>query len=195
MIVEGEDIYGDGVNIAARIEALADAGGVFVSNTVHDHVRDRLPFAFKVFGKPRCGLRYVDKAVLDHPCLRMQAHDLVSCRLVAGDTMAPIGDQLLDRVPEALAVGDLIPQCRRLAPESDSSPEGEGFEPSADNQNLGIFARTLRLLRLSPPHLDSHRTGRAAGVKKSSGWGQKLTRRRREGDSNPRSLPRRQDRW
>src|SRR5712671_3463564 len=43
-IVEGDDLYGDGVNIAARIEALADAGGVFVSNTVHDHVRDRPPF-------------------------------------------------------------------------------------------------------------------------------------------------------
>src|SRR5712671_8058223 len=41
VIVEGDDIYGDGVNIAARLEALADAGGVFVSNTVHDQVRDR----------------------------------------------------------------------------------------------------------------------------------------------------------
>ena len=48
VIVEGDDLYGDGVNIAARIEALADAGGVFVSNTVHDHVRDRLP------SLPRC---------------------------------------------------------------------------------------------------------------------------------------------
>jgi adenylate cyclase len=46
VIVEQHDIFGDGVNIAARIEALADAGGVFVSNTVHDHVRDRLPFVF-----------------------------------------------------------------------------------------------------------------------------------------------------
>jgi hypothetical protein len=35
----------------ARIEALADAGGVFVSNTVHDHVRDRLPFAFEDLGE------------------------------------------------------------------------------------------------------------------------------------------------
>src|SRR5712675_1334944 len=51
VIVEGEDLYGDGVNIAARIEALADAGGVFVSNTVHDHVRDRLPFVFEDLGE------------------------------------------------------------------------------------------------------------------------------------------------
>ena len=51
VIVEDDDLYGDGVNIAARIEALADAGGVFVSNTVHDHVRDRLPFGFEDLGE------------------------------------------------------------------------------------------------------------------------------------------------
>jgi adenylate cyclase len=51
VIVEGDDLYGDGVNIAARIEALADPGGVFVSNTVYDHVRDRLPFAFEDLGE------------------------------------------------------------------------------------------------------------------------------------------------
>src|ERR1700731_3506770 len=51
VIVEGDDLYGDGVNIAARIEALADAGGVLVSNTVHDHVRDRLPFIFEDLGE------------------------------------------------------------------------------------------------------------------------------------------------
>src|SRR5882762_10227214 len=51
VIVEGDDLYGDGVNIAARIEALADPGGVFVSNTVHDQVRDRLPFLFEDLGE------------------------------------------------------------------------------------------------------------------------------------------------
>jgi adenylate cyclase len=51
VIVEGDDLYGDGVNIAARIEALADAGGVLVSNTVHDQVRDRLPFLFEDLGE------------------------------------------------------------------------------------------------------------------------------------------------
>jgi adenylate cyclase len=53
VIVEGDDLYGDGVNIAARIEALADAGGVLVSNTVYDHVRDRLPFAFEDWASSR----------------------------------------------------------------------------------------------------------------------------------------------
>jgi TolB-like protein/tetratricopeptide (TPR) repeat protein len=51
VIVEGDDLYGDGVNIAARIEALADPGSVFVSNTVYEQVRDRLPFVFEDLGE------------------------------------------------------------------------------------------------------------------------------------------------
>jgi adenylate cyclase len=53
VIVEGDDLYGDGINIAARIVALTDAGGVFVSNAVHDHARDRLPFVFEDLGEQR----------------------------------------------------------------------------------------------------------------------------------------------
>jgi adenylate cyclase len=51
VIADGDDLYGDGVNIAARIEALADTGGVFVSGTAYDHVRDRLPFGFEDLGE------------------------------------------------------------------------------------------------------------------------------------------------
>jgi TolB-like protein/class 3 adenylate cyclase len=51
VIVEEHDIFGDGVNVAARLEALADPGGVLVSNTVHEHVRDRLSFAFEDVGE------------------------------------------------------------------------------------------------------------------------------------------------
>jgi class 3 adenylate cyclase/TolB-like protein len=50
-VIADDDLYGDGVNIAARIEALADAGGVFVSGTVYEQVRDRLPFVFEDLGE------------------------------------------------------------------------------------------------------------------------------------------------
>jgi len=44
-------IYGDGINIAARLEALAEPGGVLVSNTVYDQVRHKLPFSFEDMGE------------------------------------------------------------------------------------------------------------------------------------------------
>ena len=44
-------IYGDGINIAARLEALAEAGGVLVSSSVYDQIRDKLPFTFEDGGE------------------------------------------------------------------------------------------------------------------------------------------------
>jgi adenylate cyclase len=51
IIVDGDDIFGDGVNVAARLEALAEPGGICVSGTVRDHVGDRLPYAFEDLGE------------------------------------------------------------------------------------------------------------------------------------------------
>src|SRR5215813_11887565 len=42
VIVEGPQIYGDGVNIAARLEALAEGGGICISRTVYDQVENKL---------------------------------------------------------------------------------------------------------------------------------------------------------
>jgi TolB-like protein/Flp pilus assembly protein TadD len=54
VIVEGDgDLYGDGVNIAARLEQLAEPGGVLISGSVHDHVRNRLPLVFQDLGEQR----------------------------------------------------------------------------------------------------------------------------------------------
>ena len=44
VMIEGRDLYGDGVNIAARLEALAQPGGICISRTVLNHARDKLPF-------------------------------------------------------------------------------------------------------------------------------------------------------
>jgi len=50
VMVEGERIYGDGVNIAARVEGLAEAGGICVSGTVFDHIKGKVSVNFEDLG-------------------------------------------------------------------------------------------------------------------------------------------------
>lgn len=45
------DLYGDGVNVAARLEPLAEPGGLCISRSIHDQVRDKLPYRFEDRGK------------------------------------------------------------------------------------------------------------------------------------------------
>ena len=52
IIVEDGDIFGDGVNLAARLEGLAEPGGICVSRVVQDEVRDKLDIAFDDLGEP-----------------------------------------------------------------------------------------------------------------------------------------------
>ncbi len=51
VIVDGDDIYGDGVNVAARVQALAPVGGIAVAATVRDHVAGKVPYAFEDLGE------------------------------------------------------------------------------------------------------------------------------------------------
>lgn len=51
VLVEGEDIYGDGVNVAARLEGLADPGGICVSRTVFEHSHKKLDLEFEDLGE------------------------------------------------------------------------------------------------------------------------------------------------
>jgi TolB-like protein len=51
IIIDGDDIYGDGVNIAARLEGMAEPGGICVSLGVRDEVRDKLDLAFEDAGE------------------------------------------------------------------------------------------------------------------------------------------------
>jgi adenylate cyclase len=50
IIVEGDDIFGDGVNVAARLEAMADPGGICISAAVRDQIGDRLDVAYEDLG-------------------------------------------------------------------------------------------------------------------------------------------------
>ena len=53
VIVEGSDLYGDGINVAARLEAMAEPGGICVSDDAHRQVRDKLAITFEDAGEHR----------------------------------------------------------------------------------------------------------------------------------------------
>lgn len=61
IVIDGDDIHGDGVNLAARLESIADPGSVFVSAAVYDQVRDRLDLAFSDMGER--SVRNIDRPV------------------------------------------------------------------------------------------------------------------------------------
>jgi class 3 adenylate cyclase len=53
VIIEGDDIYGDGVNVAARLEALAEPGEICVSRNVYNQVKSKVAFRFELMGEHR----------------------------------------------------------------------------------------------------------------------------------------------
>ena len=51
VLIEGDDILGDGVNVAARLESIAEPGGIYISDASHQQVRDKLELAFEDRGE------------------------------------------------------------------------------------------------------------------------------------------------
>src|SRR6202171_6747901 len=51
IIIDGDDIFGDGVNVAARLQELAQPGGIIVSNTVVNHARNKVAQGFVALGE------------------------------------------------------------------------------------------------------------------------------------------------
>ena len=61
VVVDGDDIQGDGVNLAARLEGLADPGGICISGGVYDQVRDRVDAPFEDMGEQK--VKNIDRPV------------------------------------------------------------------------------------------------------------------------------------
>ena len=73
VIVEGDDIYGDGVNVASRLESVADPGGITVSQAVCEHVGNRLDLAFEDRGEQK--LKNIEKPVHVYSVILEDAND------------------------------------------------------------------------------------------------------------------------
>src|SRR5262245_35841246 len=81
VMVEGSDLYGDGVNIAARLEALAEPGGILVSGTAYDYVRNKVKVCFDDLGPQ--ALKNIAEPVRAYrvtgtPVVTVSAHKTVS---------------------------------------------------------------------------------------------------------------------
>jgi TolB-like protein/Tfp pilus assembly protein PilF len=68
VIVEPHDIFGDGVNIAARLEGIADPGGICISSSAYDHVRDKAGVQFADLGEQT--LKNIDRPVRAYAVVR-----------------------------------------------------------------------------------------------------------------------------
>src|ERR1700724_3596202 len=74
IIIDGDDIFGDGVNVAARLETLAEPGGICVSRVVRDQVRDKLAFSFEDMGEQQ--VKNIARAIRVHRILLCERTDL-----------------------------------------------------------------------------------------------------------------------
>ena len=107
VMVEGSDIYGDGVNIAARLQELAEPGGIVVSRTVYDQVHNKLSVGFDCLGQQPM------KNVAPVTSYRVtMGGQVVGQRGLPADDSPP---------PRAEAVA---------APDAGARPIGDGREPS-----------------------------------------------------------------
>ena len=99
VIVEGDDLYGRGVNVAARLEGIAEPGGICVSGNVHEHVRSAPEFEFEDLGE-------VEVKNITTPVRVYRARTLSEKPAIPGTTTEPL--QLSDKPSIAVLPFDNI---------------------------------------------------------------------------------------
>jgi adenylate cyclase len=93
VIVEGEHIYGDGVNIAARLESLAEPSGICISGTVYDQVETKLALRYEYLGAP--AVKNIAKPV---PAYRIRLEPKIASR--RSETPLPLQPRYAEIAPE-----------------------------------------------------------------------------------------------
>jgi adenylate cyclase len=156
VIAEEHDIFGDGVNVAARLEALAEPGGICVSRVVRDQVRDRLDFAFENMGEQQ--VKNISRPVRVYALLPEPAPTLTSAGAVA--------------IPEAAATPRLSIVVLPFANLSDD-PEQQYFADGMTEDLTTDLSRIPHMLVISRntaftyrnKPIDTKQIGRELGVR------------------------------
>jgi adenylate cyclase len=151
VIEEGDRIYGDGVNIAARVESLAEAAGICISGSVYDHVENKLDYEYEFMGEQR--VKNISKPVrlyrvraklnddvLD-PGKKLELPDKPSIAVLPFDNMSGDSGQefFSDGLTEQIITGiSKIPSLFVIARNSTFTYKGKAVKVQQVAQELGV---------------------------------------------------------
>ena len=151
VVAEGERIYGDGVNIAARVEGLAEAGGICVSGSVYDHVENKLDYEYEYMGEQRVKniskpvQLYRVRAKSNNDVLdlgkKLELPDKPSIAVLPFDNMSGDSDQefFSDGLTEQIITGiSKIPSLFVIARNSTFTYKGKAVKVQQVAQELGV---------------------------------------------------------
>jgi TolB-like protein/class 3 adenylate cyclase/cytochrome c-type biogenesis protein CcmH/NrfG len=129
VVVEDKDVLGDGVNVAARLQSLADTGGICVSRSVRDQVRDRVPVSFEDLGEQK--VRNITRPIR---CYRVHFDTYT----VAASS-EPVGRRRI--LPGAVATGLALSAGIGLLVTWKRGPIEQGAAPAAITSEMADTAR------------------------------------------------------
>jgi adenylate cyclase len=151
VIVEPTDIFGDGVNVAARLEALAEPGGLCVSRVVRDQVRDKLDLAFEDMGEQalknitrpvrayRVGTGVVPATVQEKPALALPDKPSIAVLPFANMSGDPEQEYFVDgMVEEIITALSGIRWLFVIARNSSFTYKGEAVDVKRVGSELGV---------------------------------------------------------
>ena len=157
VLVEEHDIFGDGVNVAARLEALAEPGGICVSGTVRDHIGERLPLAFEDMGDQ--SVKNITRPVRVYALRPEATASLPDVRLASLTSQPPVAPRLsIVVLPFANLSND--PEQQYFA---DGITEDVTTDLSRIPQSFVISCSTAFTYRDKP--IDTKQIGRELGVR------------------------------
>jgi TolB-like protein/class 3 adenylate cyclase len=137
LIVDGDDLYGDGVNIAARLEAEAPAGGIVISRTVHEAVTGRLKATFDDLGS--LALKNIERPVTAYG-VKWEALDWQLPLTPEVAITSPTAPQTLLPLPDKPSIAVLPFQNMSGDPEQDYFADGVVEDVIAGlSRNKGLF--------------------------------------------------------
>jgi adenylate cyclase len=143
IMVQGDNLYGDAVNVAARLETLAEPGGICISGTVRDQIRDKLPYAFEDMGEQQ--VKNIARPVRAYA---MRANAVASAQFTA--TSVQLGPARWRMSPQYAITAASVVAVIGIGvvtwwewPQGNSSTVSVPTPTTADSHNLPSVARTL----------------------------------------------------